>query len=152
MKTTLAFCALLALLLQLATTAPAQNAPASQPAIPARPAQLAALEKLLLRTWQGPDCGGDFTFKPDGTFEVQHYTPANHTLAGTWSLRWDALPPTLLLNFKTSDFKKRDPAGPEYQHIGKTLEAKLLELNPHTLAFQVPNSEWNWHNLAEDDK
>jgi hypothetical protein len=169
MKTTFACCVLTALLLPIATapvsagkiqagasstvsptTAPAQNVPASQPAGrggPAEGGELAALERKLLRAWQGPDCGGDFTFNPDGTFEVRHYTPANYTLGGAWSLRWDALPPTLLLTFKSSDFKKRDPGGPDYKYVGKTLEAKLLELDSEVLAFRVPNTEWNWRNL-----
>jgi hypothetical protein len=133
------------------TTAPVRSVPASQPAGPARGAELAALEQKLLRTWTGPDCGGDFTFKADGTFEVQHYSPGNNTFAGTWSLRWDALPPTLLLTFKTSDYKKRNPSGPEYKYVGKTLEAKLLELNSDVLAFQVANTEWNWRNLPAEN-
>ena len=160
MKIALALCVLVALL-PIATppatagnteagasaTKPAQSVPASQPA---RSDPFAALERKLLRTWQGPDCGGDFTFNADGTFEVKRFTPANNTLAGTWSLRWDALPPTLLLTFKTSDYRKRNPGGPEYKYVGKTLEARLLELNSEVLAFQVPDTNWNWRNLPAE--
>jgi hypothetical protein len=95
-----------------------------------------ALEKKLLGAWQGPDCGGDYTFNADGTFEVKHFTPGNNTLAGAWSIHWDALPPTLVLTFKTSDFKKKDPSRPEYEHLGKALEVKLLQLDSENLAYQ----------------
>ena len=171
MKTTIAGCVLIALLLPIATapvtarkiqagasatvrstTAPAQNVPASQPAGrggPAKGGELAALERKLLGAWEGPACGGDFTFNPDGTFEVRNYTPANYTLAGAWSLRWDALPPTLLLTFKSSDFKDRDRGGADY--VGKTLEAKLLELDTDVLAFRV-GTDWNWRNMPRAEQ
>ncbi|MFI5380185.1 MAG: hypothetical protein ACHRHE_12880 [Tepidisphaerales bacterium] len=68
MKTTLALCVSIALLLQIAaapatagkikapasTTAPAQNVPATQPAGPVKSGELAALEQKLLGTWRGP--------------------------------------------------------------------------------------------------
>src|SRR5687767_3828917 len=99
MRTTFAGCLLIALLLQIAapvtagkidagapTTAPAHNVPASQPAGPGRGGELAALEQKLLGTWQGGPCVGDYTFNPDGTFELRHFTPGGNTLTGTWSL------------------------------------------------------------------
>jgi hypothetical protein len=95
-----------------------------------------ALEKKLLGAWQGPACGGDYTFNADGTFEVKHFTPGNNTLAGAWSIRWDALPPTLVLTCKTSDFKKKDPGRPEYEHLGKALELRLLQLDNEKLAYE----------------
>jgi len=73
-----------------------------------------ALERKMDGGWKGGACMGDYTFNRDGTFEVQHFTPGNNTLTGTWSLRWDALPPTLVLTCKTSDFKKKDPSRQEY--------------------------------------
>jgi hypothetical protein len=160
MKTTLALTALLALLLQFAAPpvtaaknpAPAKTAPtASQPAAPAKPAELAVLEQKLLRTWGGPACGGDFTFKADGTFDVRSFTPGQNILTGIWSLRWDALPPTLLLTFKTSNFKKTYPNEPEYKYVGKTVEAKLLELSDHALVFKAPNTDWDWRGEPRDD-
>jgi hypothetical protein len=161
MKTTLALCVLFALLLEIAAApvsggkspATAQNvAAASRPAGSAKGGELTALEKKLLRTWQGPDCGGDFTFNADGTFDVQSFTPGQNILTGTWSLRWDALPPTLLLTFKTSDFKKKYPGEPEYKYVGKTLEAKLLELSSDALAFKVPDTEWDWRGVRRAEK
>jgi hypothetical protein len=95
-----------------------------------------ALEKKLLGGWQGPACGGDCTFNADGTFEVKHFTPGNNTLAGTWSIRWNALPLTLVLTCNTSDFKKKDPSRPEYEHLGKALEVKLLQLDSENFAYQ----------------
>ena len=161
MKTTFALCVLFALLLHIAAApvssgkspATAQNvAAATQPAGAVKGEALAALEKKLLRTWWGPACGGDFTFHADGTFDVRSFTPGQNVLTGTWSLRWDALPPTLLLTFKTSDFKKRYPGEPEYKYVGKTLEAKLLELSSDALAFKVPDTEWDWRGQPQAEK
>jgi hypothetical protein len=161
MKTTLALCVLIALLLQFAAppitagknptvgkTAPAT----SQPAGPGKAAEVAALEEKLLRTWRGPACGGDFTFKADGTFDVRSFTPGQNILTGSWALRWDALPPTLLLTFKTSNFKKTYPNEPEYKYVGKTVEAKVLELSDHALAFKAPNTDWDWRGEPGDEE
>jgi hypothetical protein len=142
---------LVALLLQIVATAPAENVPASPSAAEKGP-ELAALEKKLLGAWYGPACGGDYTFKADGTFELKHFTPGNNTLTGTWSIRWDALPPTLLLSCKTSDFQKRDMTRPEYEYLGKTREAKLLELNGDAFVYRFPNDklEWRFSRDAEE--
>ncbi|MFI5380183.1 MAG: hypothetical protein ACHRHE_12870 [Tepidisphaerales bacterium] len=158
MKTFLALCVSIALLPQIAaapattdetkaaasTTAPAQNVPATQPAAPAKGDALAALEQKLLGTWRGLPCEGNYTFNADGTYELENYTPGGITLTGTWSLRWDALPPTLLLTCKTSDIKKKFPDWPEYNYLGKTREVKLLELNDDTLAYRVPGAQGEW--------
>jgi hypothetical protein len=158
MKTTYALCVLIALLLQIAaapvtarkieagasSTAPAQIVPASQPAGPAKGGELAALEQKLLGTWRGRPCDGDYTFNPDGTFELKNFTPGGNTVTGAWSLRWDALPPTLVLMCKTSDFRKKDPGRPEWEHLGKALELKLLELNSDALVYRFPGDKWEW--------
>src|SRR5436190_18472513 len=146
---------LIALVLQITTSVPAENGPAenrpaSQPVRPekaVRPEkidELAALEKKLLGTWHGPACGGDYTFKAEGTFELKHFTPGNNTLTGTWSIRWDALPPTLLLTNQSSDFTKKDPSREEYEYFGKTREAKLLELNGDTFVYRFPGDKREW--------
>jgi uncharacterized protein (TIGR03067 family) len=101
---------------------------------PARPADKAkerpvALERKLHGTWQGPDCVGELTIRPDGTFARQHYSPGNNTLAGTWQMRWDALPPTLYLTCKTSD---------DSDNVGKTVEVDVVQLDDAVLAYQFP--------------
>jgi hypothetical protein len=156
MKTTLAFCVLISLFLRIATaadtdrkikstTTPAHNVPASQPSgLAGRSSELVAIEQKLLGTWRGPACGGDYTFNPDGTYMLRNFTPGQNTLTGTWSIRWDALPPTLLLTCKTSDFKKKYPTWPEYEYLGKTLELKLLELNSGTLVYRAPDPQGEW--------
>src|SRR4051812_31802623 len=101
-------------------------APATQPAN--------GIEGKLLGTWYGPDCGGDYTFHADGTFDVASFTPGNNTLAGTWSIRWDALPPTLVITVTGSDFRKRDPTRPDYEFLNKPQEFKIVELNGEALA------------------
>lgn len=90
----------------------------------------ASLEKKLHGTWQGPACGGDWTYMADGRFEAQHYTPGNNLLSGTWEVHWNALPPTLVRTCKNSD----DP-----ELVGKTWEVKLIELNDAALAYQYPD-------------
>ncbi len=149
MKTILELCVSLALFLQIAAAPAAadkaKGAPATQPAGLAKADALAALEQKLLGTWRGLPCEGDYTFNPDGTYTLANFTPGQNTLTGTWSIRWDALPPTLLLNCKTSDFKKKFPDWPEYEYLGKTQEVKLLELNNDTLLYRAPGAEGTWH-------
>ncbi len=99
---------------------------------------LDALEQKLLGEWTGPSCGGNYHFKADGTFQLTAFTPGGNTITGTWSLRWDNLPPTLVLLTKTSDFTKRDPTREEYIYLGKPLELKVLELTNDNLLFGVP--------------
>jgi hypothetical protein len=65
--------------------------------------------------------------RADGTYERIHYGPGNKTVAGTWAVRWDALPPTLVLACKTSD----DP-----ESIGKTGNVKLVQLDDEGLGYQ----------------
>ena len=80
--------------------------------------------------WEaGRDCVGDLTLRADGTFERQHYSPGNNKLTGTWEVRWNALPPTLVLTCKTSN----DP-----DFVGKTWEVKLTQLDDEILAYQFP--------------
>ena len=131
MKWMIAACLLIALLLQLAPAAPSAAPPTTKPT-----RDLAALEQKILGFWQGPACGGDYTFNPDGTFVMENFTPGQNTLTGTWSIRWDALPPTLLVTCKTSDFKKKAPNWPEYEYLNKTQEFKLLELNDKSLSYR----------------
>jgi hypothetical protein len=157
MRIPLALCALVALVLQIGTapvtagkaeeapaaTAAAQKVPASGPA---KGAELAALEKKLLGAWTGPACAGDYTFKADGTFDVRHFTPGGNTLSGTWSVRWDALPPTLVLTCTKSDFKQKDPSRAEYEYLGKARELKLVELNGDAFVYRLPNAKFEWRN------
>jgi hypothetical protein len=92
-----------------------------------------SVERLLHGMWKGPACGGDWTFMSDGTFSVRHYTPGNNQLTGTWEMRWDALPPTLVLTRKTSDAPNRLP-------VGTVSELKIMQLNDETLEFQYPGA------------
>lgn len=139
MNVTFAFCISIAVFLQMAAHLPAQ---AIRSAAAEKPDRLAALEQKLLGTWIGPACGGDYTFKSDGTFEVAYFTPGQNNLTGKWSIRWDALPPTLLLTYKTSDIKKRDPDRIEFEYLGKTREGKTHELNSDTLVYRFSGDEW----------
>jgi hypothetical protein len=120
--------------------AKAESASATQ----AKPGNSASLEKKLLGTWYGPCCGGDYTFNADGTYVVQNFTPGGNTLTGTWSIRWDALPPTLILLCKTSDFTKNDSDRTEYEYLGKPVEIKLVELNEKNFSYRTPDGKRDW--------
>ena len=92
-----------------------------------------ALEKKLHGAWEadGLDCVGDLTLRADGTFERHRYSPGNNKLTGIWEVRWNALPPTLILTCKTSN----DP-----DFVGKTLEVKLIQLDDETLTYEFPGT------------
>ena len=92
---------------------------------------MAALEKKPLGEWsgQGP-CVGGLTLGADGTFKRTLHGPGGNNSAGTWAVRWDALPPTLVLTCTTSD----SPA-----YLRKT-EVKLVRLDDGGLAFTHPDS------------
>jgi hypothetical protein len=83
-------------------------------------ASIDALVKKLHGQWRGGPCQGDFTFNADGTFELKHYTPAGHALSGKWSVRFDALPATLVLKCEKSEVE---------EYVGKTMERKLTALS-----------------------
>ena len=91
----------------------------------------AALERKLHGEWKGPACGGDWTFAADGSYVAEHYSPGDNKLTGTWQVRWNALPPILVLICKTSDAPDRLPAG-------QTWEVKLVQLDDEALAYQWP--------------
>jgi uncharacterized protein (TIGR03067 family) len=110
-----------------------------------------ALERKLLGPWQGPACGGDWTYAPDGTFSVVHYSPAGNKLTGTWEVRWNALPPTLVRTCKASDDKDL---------VGKTWEVRIVQLDDQALAYQYPDQYPKGHTVryershekAQDDE
>jgi hypothetical protein len=89
---------------------------------------LAALEQKIHGEWKGRiGCDGRFVFRADGTYMLTDYGPAPDDSAGTWKLRWDALPPTLVLTCKTSEI----PAD-----VGKSTEVKLIKLDDKSLAIE----------------
>src|SRR3954466_11743802 len=66
--------------------------------------ELAALEQKLVGAWEGQTgCAGNFLFRADGTYELKRHGPVGDDFAGTWKVRRDALPPTLVLTCKTSE-------------------------------------------------
>ncbi len=87
----------------------------------------AALERKLHGAWKGDGpCDGGLTLRADGTYERKLHGPGGNNSAGTWEVRWDALPPTLVLTAKTSD----DPV-----YVGQE-EVKLIQLDDQALAFK----------------
>jgi uncharacterized protein (TIGR03067 family) len=102
-------------------------------ALPVLAVEPAAPEKLLHGEWKGGPCCGDWTFQPDGSYDLRHYTPGRNHLTGTWKLQWDALPPKLVLTCKTTDDAERLP-------VGLTWEVKVLQLDKTNLVYQHPGS------------
>jgi hypothetical protein len=97
--------------------------------------ELAVLEKKILGAWKGQTgCDGKFLFRADGTYELREYGPAQYDSAGSWKVRWDALPPTLVLTCKTSEIP---------DEVGKTTEVKLIKLNDRSLAIEYANQNGN---------
>jgi RNA polymerase sigma factor (sigma-70 family) len=88
----------------------------------------AGLMKKLQGEWMSNrDCLGDITFNADGTYSWIHYGPGDATVVGKWSMRWEALPPTLVMTSTASNDK---------DYIGQTKELKLLQLDGKTLVWQ----------------
>jgi hypothetical protein len=87
-----------------------------------------ALERKLVGAWKAQTgCAGNFLFRPDGTYQLTDYGPAPTDSAGTWKVRWDALPPTLVLTCKTSDVRSE---------VGTSMEMKLIQLDDKSLAIK----------------
>jgi hypothetical protein len=103
----------------------------AEPAGKDRGKQLAALEQKIIGEWKGQGgCDGRFVFREDGTYELTGYGPANDDSKGTWMVRWDALPPMLVLTCKTSEIE---------EEIGKSMEVKLITLDDKSLTIEYAN-------------
>jgi hypothetical protein len=90
--------------------------------------EVAGLEKKLLGDWQGYEgCSGKYAFRADGTYKLTNFGPGGDGSAGTWKVRWDALPPTLVLTCKESELD---------EEIGKDTKLMLLELNDAILTLE----------------
>jgi hypothetical protein len=85
-----------------------------------------AIERKLHGSWRSESaCGGTLTIKADGTYEHTGLGPGGDTCSGAWEMRWDALPPTLVLTCKEA----ADPA-----MVGKR-ESKVEGLNDDGLVL-----------------
>ena len=90
--------------------------------------ELAVLEQKMLGAWKGQTgCDGKFLFRADGTYELTEYGPASDDSKGTWKVRGDSLPATLVLTCKTSNLA---------EVVGKTTEVKLIRLDDDALAIE----------------
>jgi hypothetical protein len=86
-----------------------------------------AIERKLHGIWRGQGgCTGNLTLRADGTYQHDGQGPGGDTSAGAWEVRWDALPPTLVLTCKTST---------RQENIGMK-EVKLTELNDEDLMIE----------------
>lgn len=105
------------------------------------PGERTVLERKLIGQWDGGACMGDYTFYPDGTFDIIHYSPGGNILTGTWILHGDAVPATLALTYKTSDFKKVYKDRSEFEFLGKTRELKVTQLNDESFSYRYPGEQ-----------
>lgn len=103
---------------------------------------LAALEEKLHGAWdgQGP-CDGGLLLRADGTYERTRFGPAGSNATGTWELRWDALPPTLVLTYATFD----DP-----DYVGTTYEVKLIQLDDENLVLRYASQASSRYKRAPE--
>jgi uncharacterized protein (TIGR03067 family) len=134
MTTTAAF---LAASLIILNSTPAEEEPQGRQPAPQATAPV-PLERKLYGEWQGPACGGDWTYAADGTFTAQRYSPGNNRLSGIWEVNWDALPPTLTRTCTSSD----DP-----DLVGKKWEVKVVQLDSEALAYQYPDQHPAGHTV-----
>jgi hypothetical protein len=101
------------------------------PAPPEKPKIPFPLERKLHATWRSESaCGGTVTLRADGTYEHRRQGPGGDTSSGRWEVRWDALPPTLVLTCEDST----DPG-----KIGRR-EAKVEGLNDESLVLAHPKA------------
>jgi len=84
------------------------------------------VEATLHGEWKGGACQGTFIFKADGTYQLKQWSPGNYSLSGTWAIRWDALPPTLVLKCKESSHK---------EYVGRAWEMKVPQLDGESLSL-----------------
>jgi hypothetical protein len=105
-------------LVLLAAVAAASAVPAPPPAKPIK--DVLQLEKKLIGTWYGVACDGEMDFNSDGTYQWRNQGPGFNCSSGKWEIRWDAIPPTLILNCKKSDFDEM---------VGKSFEMKITKLD-----------------------
>jgi hypothetical protein len=87
------------------------------------------LERAVRGEWTGGPCQGTWMFRPDGTFELTQYSPANNTLSGTWGIRWATPRPTLGITINASD---------RPEHVGTKWELKIIELDDEALTGEYP--------------
>lgn len=93
--------------------------------------ELAVLEQKLHGSWDGTGpCDGGIAFRADGTYDRTSQGPAGTNSSGTWKIRWDALPPALVLTCRESD----DPDA-----VGKVTEFKLVQLDNEGLELARPD-------------
>ncbi len=113
----------------------------AEPSANGRGKELAALEKKMLGVWKGRGgCDERLVFRADGTYELTDYGPALYDSAGTWKVRWDALPATLVLTCKNSEIPDA---------VGKTTELKVIKMDDKNLAFKYASNEVGHYTRAK---
>jgi hypothetical protein len=97
--------------------------------------ELATLEQKLVGAWKHQTgCAGNFLFRADGIYELKGFGPGGDDFAGTWKVRWDALPPTLVLTCKTSKIPEELAELRLIRLDDETLEAKYNKQDAHRYA------------------
>jgi hypothetical protein len=92
----------------------------------------AALEQLLIGEWIGKPSVGDIVFREDGTFAQKNYWPRESVFEGTWKVKWETLPPTLILTAKTSTDEKQ---------IKRTIERQITRLDDQEFQFTADKED-----------
>jgi hypothetical protein len=106
----------------------AQVAFLAEPPKKERGDELARLKAKLFGTWEGQSgCAGTLQVRADGTYELTQFGPGGDDSTGQWKIRWDALPPTLILTCKSSQIE---------EEVGSLRKLKLLQLDDVDLVIK----------------
>ena len=95
--------------------------------------EVGATDQKLLGTWKGQTgCDGRLVLRSDGTYTLTGFGPGHYDCAGTWKVRRNAAPATLVLTCTASGL-------PDV--VGKTTEVKLIQLDDKSLAVKRASPE-----------
>jgi hypothetical protein len=90
---------------------------------------------MLPGVWRGTaPCDGSLTFRTDGTFERQHYSPGDYHLSGTWAVRRDGVPPVLVLTCNASD---------EPTDVGGITEVVIVRVDADVLEYRWAGQQFD---------
>lgn len=80
-----------------------------------------SLKEKIHGAWKGyGPCDGDLTLNANGTYARKWVGPGGDSDSGTWSLKWDALPPTLTFECEKADSEELE---------GRSIPGKLVRLD-----------------------
>ena len=102
--------------------------------------ELAAVKEKLCGSWRGGPCEGEYTFRPNGTYDFIFIGgPAPMSHEGVWSLRGDPAKPTLVMQCRKG--ARRD----------KTVELTVVRVDDKEFEFEPDPEETRIFYRAKAD-